>query len=653
MQFKPTPGPDEIRRLQRLFSGAEPPGAGAYIAVPQEGQPYAKGTMLPQLGLMRTATTAGGVVVAIARYPNEPMKYVQLFLGLDEYLGVLVKKELGVYNNDNWINLLLGQQPREQVLVELAFLNNSLHQPDLLEQLMNQYRAMLPAALGENFDRAMAAAEVPRVFLARQPILRAIRDVILYTGPMDPILASTPHSIAIMLAHALATKVGSHEETGPELWPTARASTVMEVIQNNLFNRYEDIYARLDRYTRLWDDYGKRLSRTKLRADPGQLIVEATGIERADLFSVAFSLMARVNNWKPGPPFNFDPYSGIGMDRATLDAALATFTAEEATLVGDLKKAPADWQMLPFERYPVLRLSDSTLLVLDRDYLLERVTSGLYWIVLDHEFGLPGGEGKKAANLWSQAYSEMIEALAEDSIKAMAPPLLSGTAGKTFYTEEDFAAAYHDGTRRCDAAIDFGHTLLLFEVQKGQVSLDTRQTGLIDKFFSDTERMVLAKAQQLDGTAKAVLADEAPLTGISRSPSLRILPVAVQGATYPVNPITDEWIKLQLKDRRLLTDARVGRLAVVDLGELEMLEGLADHSVVGVTDALATWKTGPDARFALRNHLLQAYGGDVFKFRPKRMTATVDSINKTLIERLKVERRRSAEQGAEPKAGDP
>src|SRR6266566_2238366 len=169
-----SPGPDEIERLRRLFSGAEPPGAGAHIAVPQQGQAYSKGTMLPQLGVMMTGTTAGGVVVPMTRYPSEPMKYIKLFLGLDEYLGVLLKKELGAYNNENWIKILLSQQPREQVLVELAFLNNSLNQPDLLAQLTSQYRKMLPPELRDNFDRAMAAADVPRVFLARQPILRAI-----------------------------------------------------------------------------------------------------------------------------------------------------------------------------------------------------------------------------------------------------------------------------------------------------------------------------------------------------------------------------------------------------------------------------------------------------------------------------------------------
>jgi hypothetical protein len=583
---------------------------------------------------MAAGATASGIVLPRIDAANQPMKYFQSFVGLEEYFGSWLEDETGAFDNERWIQLLISQHPRDLILIELAFLNFSLRRSKLYNDLQEQFAKTLPAELADRFRREMAKPDVERVFLARQPILMAMREMLLYEGPTNQTIPLPPHTIAVMLAHAFASRLGHLDESGPELWPTVSASIAMELVQNYLFNQRDDIFPRLDRYTRLWDDYGAKLQRTKLRATPSALLLEATGVERADLFAVAFSLFSRILSWQPGQSFLYDPYSGIGMSRATFDSALQVFTCDENMLRAELRDMPTDWAMLPFERHPVLRLGDGVL-VLDQDYLLERVTSGLYWLVHDHEEVVGG---RTAANLWSQAYSEMIEALAEDSLRAMAPLLFGSNAGKTFYTEDDVEAAYGEGTRRCDAAIYFGQTLALFEVQKGQVSLDTRQQGKVEKFMSDTDRMVLEKAAQLDGTAQAVFGNESALTGFPPTNKLRILPVAIQGATYPVNPITTEYISIKLKERGLFTDPRLYPFAVIDIGELEMLEGLVDNRGISVADALLGWKRGPGWRFALRNHLLEAYGGgDYLQFRPKRMGDTVDKVLEKLAPRLKLQ----------------
>jgi hypothetical protein len=625
------PGPDEIARLRRLLAGAEPTGSAAYIAVPRPDQPYATGTTVPQIGVIATgAISSGGIVLPRVDYTQQPMKYFQAFIGLDEYLGSWLKSQINVYDNDHWIGVLLAQHPKELLVIELAFLNYSLGQANLYADLVAQYRTLLPAGLLERFDAAMGKGDVTRVFAARQPILRAIREVLLYEGPVNQTLPFPAHQTAVMLAHAFATKLGHLEDTGPEVWPSVHATVFMEIIQNYLFNQREDIFPRFDRYTRLWDDYGGSLARTKLRKLPAELLTEATGVERVDLFAVAFSLFARINTWKPGQSFLYEPYpSDAEMDRATFDKALGLVSSDESSLVAELRAAPSDWQMLPFERNPVLQLPQGVV-VLDQGFLLERVTSGLYWLVLEHELHI----GKAEADLWSQAYSEMIKMLAEDSLRVMAPPLLGG--GTTFYTEEDMERAYGRGVRRSDAAIDYGQVMCLFEIQKGQVSLDTRQLGLYQRFIADTDRMVLGKAEQLDGTSRAIVSDEAALTGLPAPDHRRIFSLAVQGATYPVNPLTTEYITIKLRERGLMQDPRFSRFGVVDLGEIEMLEGLVDNHGVSVADVLEGWQTGPGWRYSLGNHLLEQYGGDVVSYRPKRMAATVDRLMDSLRSRLKL-----------------
>ncbi len=67
-------------------------------------------------------------------------------------------------------------------------------------------------------------------------------------------------------------------------------------------------------------------------------------------------------------------------------------------------------------------------------------------------------------------------------------------------------------------------------------------------------------------------------------------------------------------------------------------EGLVDNRGISVADALLSWKRGPGWRFALRNYLLEGYGGgDYLQFRPKRMGDTVDKVLEELAPRLKLQ----------------
>jgi len=74
--------------------------------------------------------------------------------------------------------------------------------------------------------------------------------------------------------------------------------------------------------------------------------------------------------------------------------------------------------------------------VLDEPFLLEAVTTGLYWRVSDHA----RMSDPEAWRAWSVAYAEMIEALAEELVEALAPTLLDRSSA--FFTKEDIKAAF-------------------------------------------------------------------------------------------------------------------------------------------------------------------------------------------------------------------
>src|SRR6266480_4211642 len=174
---------EEMEKLRRLVSGREPAGLPKYIATAQLNKPYATGTLAPLLGVIQgTRTTTAGVVVPKFDPVNQPLDYFSGFLGLDEYVGKVAMEDSGVYDNDKWIDLLVRQHPRESLIVELAWLNSIIRVPKQEAEIRNQFRATLLGSLGSYFDQAMGQQDLNRVFLARQPILRAIRRVLMHTG---------------------------------------------------------------------------------------------------------------------------------------------------------------------------------------------------------------------------------------------------------------------------------------------------------------------------------------------------------------------------------------------------------------------------------------------------------------------------------------
>jgi hypothetical protein len=76
------------------------------------------------------------------------------------------------------------------------------------------------------------------------------------------------------------------------------------------------------------------------------------------------------------------------------------------------------------------------LLVLDGPFLFDRFTSGLYWLVHDHL----KAQDELSRQHWTQAWGDMVEAMAIEDLRPHAPIDLTG--GNTFFDEHDVEAAY-------------------------------------------------------------------------------------------------------------------------------------------------------------------------------------------------------------------
>jgi hypothetical protein len=610
--------------LRRLLTDHEPRELRGYLVTPDD-LPRAQGSGAVLLSGGPSAQSASGLIIPGSAVPA-PIDYLGVFVTLDEYAPDPVLVE-GMTSPDVVEMVTQRYYPREQLVLALALLNRmAARGKRRLDELSEYYAAWLGPGPAEKL-RGLLAVEggSRRVFIARQPLLAAMRATIVdgHTDDPQPPPEKPLDVHAILLSHAIASSLHSDREDERTLsgFP---ARLVMELLRIGLLYQSDDPFAAIDRFSRLWLEYGEKVERAKPRASPRDLLREATGLDIEDILAMGFAVLAHTMNWTPDAeyaPYLRPEFGTIDAER--VDRFVALVSDDLDGLKARFEEHGGEFDFLPFQKTPVIR-AEAGLLAVDQAYLWDRVTSGLYWDVHDFE---KENHGDGARTRWTQAYAEMVERMAEDQIEEMAPPILGG---KSFYTEEDFAEAF--GGKQADAGIDFGLSFVLFEIVSAQLAVPTRIEGDLEQFEKDTDRLVIKKCRQLDEVARSLLEDDSRLTGFARSEALKVYPVVVVGGGYPIHPFTVEYIDGVLRDEGLLMDARIGRLAVVDVGELEILEALAEegHSVV---DVLSGWKSSSLHAVPLKNYVISEFGGER-PFRPARMKDRVEATFKTIVDRL-------------------
>lgn len=608
--------------LERMVTGVEPAEFRSYLARPVEQQLFAAGSTVPVIGARRAVRHSSGLLLPDETSLGGPIEYTGAYITLTDYCPL---EDLGSPSLEFVKHLLADGHDRAALIEALGILNHVVGDHKRLSEYMQEFRNALGGDRQERFDALISQDRegMGRVLATRQTVLAAMRWLLTAERSERPASELPPMLSAILLTHAVAVDLNADDDDIGLKIGGYPAHLAMEVLRVGLLGEHDDIYATIDRVIGLWREYGSRTSLT--RAAPADLLREATGLEIEDFLALGFAFLSIPMGWAPGKEFVITKDLGIEMDRATVEKFLGIVTTTPDNLAAALKKAHPRFGFLAMEKTPVLELPHGYL-VLDERFLWQRVTTGLYWLVHDHE----KSRSEQNRLRWTQAYAEMVEMLVEDQLRATAPPILGG--GTTFYTEDEIGQAY--GAKRCDTAIDFGGTFVLVEIVSGFLTVPTRIEGSVESFAADTERLVIKKCRQLHEAATAILNDPAVLTGGPSPDRVRIVPVVVVGGGYPVNPLSLGFVRTCLEADQLLDDSRIESLCVIDLGELEIMEGLAEkgHSPAEV---LTAWKNSNLRDVWLRNYLLKVYDLTGPESRPGRMKARVDETFQGLVKRLR------------------
>jgi hypothetical protein len=575
----------------------------------------------PLLGSYMAEGNSGFVLPTSASLES-PFDYTGAYVTLDVYMPYS-RPDFDIKPRD-MSSTLARTQSRETLFLNLCLLNHIAVDEAKSESVLEGVRIALQPDLRVRLDNFLkSGAPGQHQFLVRQPILAALRHVVsMQEAGADSEIPSMLS--AVFLSHAKATELAAERDTF-ETIADIPEPLFFELLRVSLLYEHDDMWSSIDRFIRLWRDFGSAIVRTPLRRAPADLLVEATGLEIEELLGLGFAQFAHDSQWEADkPPFMALDY-GSDMDPRKLESFRQLMTATLDDYMSAYEAASdSRFDFLPFQAQPIWR-SDHGLVSVDPGYLWDRVTSGLYWLV--HDFEKSRSETDRLR--WTQGYAEAVESLAESELRPLAPRLLDD--GTAVITEDDFEAAYGQ-TKRCDFAIDFGSGGLLAEIVSGQLAIPTRVAGSKISFERDTKRLVIEKCEQVDAAGLALLNNSVPLLGYQVPTGYRICPVLVVGGGFPISPFTMKFVNEWLVREDLLTHPLFDPLCIVSLQELELLEGLGERGV-NVLDVLRGWKTSRIANVPLRNFILSRHGGGR-SLRPARIDgrvrATFDVIMKVL-----------------------
>ena len=552
---------------------------------------------------------------------------VGAYLTASEYLAPFELAHGYDFDPSAWVDVLLRLHPKKLYVQVLAALNRAARFRDPVFEYQQRFLRRLGPGLRMVVASVLAGGVDGRSrwFLARQPALRAMRMVLAVpTGAEEPdqrimalLAGSDPETAAMMLVHLAADALHRQQPKDEARFGGTSESLAIEIACNQIFNEPHDVGGMVSRTWALWNRHAADLRRAKLDRTPLDLLKDATGLELAQLLALGFACWAMTTQNRVNGPVRMNPFTLVKLPRETVERFLALFATNLEELASDLAACELPWQLLPLQTRPLLRIGDDVV-VLDEPFLLEAVTTGLYWRVSNHvRMSAP-----EAWRPWSVAYAEMVEALAEELVEALAPVLLDGSSA--FFTEEDIKAAFatkKETPPNIDAGVDFGMGVTLFEIVNKHMSLQAR-SGDVAAFKTDVDQAVITKAGQLDGTAALLRRDPQPPASLLKEPAGMVFPIVVCGNHFPVNPVTRNYVEGLLQGKGMLQAPGIQPLAVIDLDELESCVSLAKAGVL-LPELLAGWMADVSYRQgSLTLYLWAKYGGIRLE-RPSHVAASL------------------------------
>ncbi|MGW3963417.1 hypothetical protein ACWED2_26620 [Amycolatopsis sp. NPDC005003] len=610
------------RQLRDLVTGKEPRGIPRnFVFSPYDGRTYFTGTGVQALGAKWRQLESGLIIPESAAQSPAPIDQITVYLSAEEVFEFSVPPSLLIDN--------LTRLTAEDVLRISSTILGDLRRPGVNRSEVDKKYA----------DMWFNSPVKDRVLnLLRQPnrgliVPQAIYSLIAYSmrASGDSLL---PHVVPGNFVVAL---IAAQEMFGSRLEAAESGNTIVskspgalgrEIISNQIFNSSIDEVNLMGRFARVWLELPSELKGSPEITDMEQGYAEIVGVPLRDVLAVGLVLFSISVN---GDSIVTREYlSSLAWDSDRLDKALAVFSAElpefRGAILDERRNAKTDWTFGTFGRYPVVRLWHGGLIILDLALLLPRVFG---WLpIFDVEFAAryKGAAAKKKAASLKQSLRRLSEKYCAEVLDSMTA---STSAMQRVYHDEHLKAAYGgvQGVKVADAAIDYGDSWVVIEVTTSQLKRESVY-GVSDESVVEDLLKLVGEVEQIDSSISEIRRSEQQLTGFGAPVKRTFYPLLVTTEGFPVNPISLTLLREHVAEAGLLQGEDVAPLEVVDVIELEIVEGLQEEGGPNLPQLLERKRGAGLERASLRDFILME-----LRLNPRR-PSRLDRIWHQLVDNL-------------------
>jgi hypothetical protein len=592
----PRDAAQEIDRIKQMLVRAEPEALRiGYLAVPDAAMPVHPGTTTPAL-VLQYRQGSSGLYVPVGTNPVAPIDLCLVYLTPQEIYGFPLPLNYTVEQ--------LKRTPLESALLFCATVLNSVNAP-------NAPRRELDIQVAQQWFRKDIAERVinllrdeSRGLVVPQALMLLAREAFEYCPRTLPPGAAPGDIVGALVALSQQmglTNQGQSTVVSDEPGPLGR-----ELIANQLFNQKWMPTSILARYTRRWRELPAERNTDPQVVDLSQVYEECTGVSLDDLAAVGAFLWGMVLSG--GCVASLEQVYRLRLPRERIDSVLSMISADLTWFTEAIAKVPYDkrteWSFDAFQERPVIRLPDDRLLIMDARHLLNRVFGWLPILDIKNPQKAPASATahRKVAKRAETALRHLTEVYVSEVLHA-----ITGDAGgiRRVYDDAELNAAFSaTGQRIADAAVDYADTWVVIEVTTSQLRRDAATAVPGDSQVQDIDKLI-GEIDQIDATIKALRADESRLTGTASTVTRRFMPLLVLPEGFPVNPVTLTVIRERARIRGLLQGQDTDPVEVVDVEELEMIEGMQEEKPgAGLLDILRAKQASSLRNTSLRDYLI-------------------------------------------------
>ena len=425
-----------------------------------------------------------------------PLK--QLTLGNINISPVLTGHELGYMESAEELTQILSKFNHEDILIQLARIN-------LLLQRSKDFQHD-ERILKENFCNPVILNGVDasqslrgRFIFSRQLTLRLLNECARVSNPhstytFDRRDVRNDLAKCYLIANGMLDDDGSDSDivSEDELSKQIIADTITTVdyaINTSPGYRTKLLMVRSAEFLRRLADTEEE----RLGVDANQTFSQATGLTLQDYQHLVFSIFAVYWNFSPQEIVRQDPFMDGSLffgPNSVPDLAplYEKFLPHTCISIDELKEKAENFSSFKNEfrlwrQYPLVQISENQILCVDFYFLLEKLQTGVFWIMRDQLEKQRQGDGQKIIALWGDIFEDYVASIIKRGIDTQAPRV-----------EKYIIAPKYDQRQEeecTDVAICGSDTLVLLECKAPILRADTKFSGDFDELYAELKDKII------------------------------------------------------------------------------------------------------------------------------------------------------------------